>query len=111
VEAASPAAVEPGRDAKDTVLMDAAINSGFVAWSSAWQVDRYTPGSAHIAEKDCSATGCKVQGSFKFARFGAVRTIPFSAVLERAGASGFSVTRLCYDDPSSGMRDCVGAQR
>jgi hypothetical protein len=110
VSVPAPLAPRPSQAVLDVDKMQAAINSRFIAWSASWGWDRYVPDSARVSDKACSEGGCKVDGNFVFARFGAPHTITFSAAVTQQGDE-VAVQRLCYDDNTSGMRDCVNGPR
>ena len=87
--------------------MHASIDRGFVSWSMSWGVDRYLPGSVQIAAHECRGEVCQARGRFTFFRVGNRLTIPFFAQLARQAGGEFGVVRLCYDDTTSGGRDCT----
>ena len=99
-EAPAPAAAPAPEP--DTAPLEAAVNDRFLRWAAGWGVDRYVPGSAHIANKDCKGGTCNVTGFFNFSRFGFSYNIPFNAAVEKG-----AVTRLCYEDKSTARRDCT----
>jgi hypothetical protein len=91
----------------DRLKAQTAINDKFVDWSSGWMVDRYRAGSAHIENMSCGARGCEALGQFTFLRMGAVHTIEFSAQFNPTGQNQYYLVRLCYNDQTTGMQDCV----
>lgn len=95
---------QSGPDQTDT---EARINDKFIQWSEGWAMDQYHPGSAHIDTMNCGDGGCEARGRFSFFRGGTRLTITFDAQLPRVGDNQFALRRLCYDDNTTGMRDCV----
>lgn len=93
--------------AQDISAMQVAVDDQFAQWSSTWGVDRYVPGSSRIEGKQCKDKRCTVWGKFTFTRFGAPHSIAFSATIDHSQSLRLSVARLCYDDNTTGMRDCV----
>jgi hypothetical protein len=86
---------------------DEAVDQGFLAWSRQWMRDRYVPGSAKTRQFDCDARQCRATGMFTFVRAGTGElTIPFGANLVRSSPGELTVTRLCYDDTSTGIGEC-----
>lgn len=81
------------------------INDAFAAWGQTWAMDRYIPNSARPTEQGVKDGTNYVRGTFKFARFGAVATIPFSSSLKKVGGA-YQVISVCYNDATSGMVDC-----
>ena len=92
---------------KDADAIDAAIDAQFIAWARNWFTDRYARGSAHVAQAQCQAKECLASGRFAFTRAGAPYQATFDASLSTDGTASYAVTRLCYDDPSSGLSDCA----
>ena len=86
----------------DTSQLDAAIDNRFMGWAATWGIDRYIPGSAHVASKECKGVACNANGHFTFARFGIPYSIAFSAELDKG-----AVVRLCYVDSTTARKDCV----
>jgi len=86
---------------------EARINDKFVQWSEGWAMDQYQPGSAHIDTMNCGDGGCEARGHFSFFRGGTRLTITFDAQLPRVGDNQYALRRLCYNDNTTGMRDCV----
>ena len=97
---------EPSRpEAAERRAIESAIDSGFVRWSSAWLTDTYEPGSVRISKLDEQGGTAQVGGTISFARSNRRFTIPFGAVLKKAG-DDYSLAKLCYDDTTTGTRDC-----
>jgi hypothetical protein len=90
----------------DRAQTEAAIDQKFRDWSQSWSWDRYNPGSAHVRSVDCSGQ-CKASGQFTFTRGWSPHTIPFVVFLQSEGGGKYSLGRLCYDDNTSGTRDCT----
>jgi hypothetical protein len=86
---------------------EARINDKFIQWSEGWAMDQYQPGSAHIDNMNCGDGGCVARGHFSFFRGGTRLTITFDAQLPRVGDNQYALRRLCYNDNTTGMRDCV----
>jgi len=86
---------------------EARINDKFIQWSEGWAMDQYQPGSAHIDTMNCGDSGCEARGHFSFFRGGTRLTITFDAQLPRIGDNQYALRRLCYNDNTTGMRDCV----
>jgi hypothetical protein len=102
---ATPAAItEP--QGPDRAQTGAAIDQKFRNWSQSWSWDRYSPGSAHVSSIDCSGQ-CKASGQFTFTRLGVPHTIPFVAFIQSEDGGKYSLGRLCYDDSTTGTRDCT----
>jgi hypothetical protein len=85
----------------------ARINEKFIQWSEGWAMDQYQPGSAQIDTMNCGDGGCEARGHFSFFRGGARLTITFDAQLPRIADNQYALRRLCYNDNTTGMRDCV----
>ena len=81
------------------------INDAFVTWGQSWAMDQYIPNSVRPTEQGAKDGAYYVRGSFKFARFGSVATIPFSSSLKKS-RDGYQVISVCYNDTTSGMTDC-----
>ena len=92
---------------KDIAPIDTAIDRGFIVWERSWFTDRYLRSSAHVAQGQCQANACRVSGRFSFSRGGVEYPATFRASLSTDGASTYSVTQLCYQDPSTGLSDCM----
>jgi hypothetical protein len=86
---------------------EARIDAKFIQWSEGWAMDQYQPGSAHIDNMSCGDGGCEARGRFSFFRGGTRLTITFDAQLPRIGDNQYALRRLCYNDNTTGMRDCV----
>jgi hypothetical protein len=86
---------------------EARINDKFIQWSEGWAMDQYQPGSAHIDTMNCGDGGCEARGHFSFFRGGTRLTITFDAQLPLIGDNQYALRRLCYNDNTTGMRDCV----
>jgi hypothetical protein len=99
----SPKTESQGPDRARTA---AAIDRKFQIWSQSWSWDRYQPGSVQITNINC-AQQCKASGQFSFNRMGSIHTIPFVAFLPSEGDDKYSLGRLCYNDETSGMRECT----
>jgi hypothetical protein len=95
---------QPGPPQADA---EARINAKFIQWSEGWAMDQYQPGSAHIDNMSCGDGGCEARGHFSFFRGGTHLTITFDAQLPRIGDNQYALRRLCYNDNTTGMRDCV----
>lgn len=95
-----------GAQGPDQGQTEAAIDQKFQNWAQSWSWDRYNPGSAHVTSIDCSGS-CKASGEFTFTRLGTPHTIPFVAFLRSEGGGKYSLGRLCYDDSTTGSRDCT----
>ena len=102
--AAAPAA---GGAAPTDSTLDRLVDGGFLRWGQRWAVDRYIGGSAALTQRECGADRCQVRGMFRFARFAAVLSIPYMALLQRRDSGDFALARLCYADPSSGRQECM----
>lgn len=96
-----------GNAGPDRDRTQAAIDNKFVRWSANWMVDNYLQGSAHIDAMDCGSDGCVASGHFSFSRGGAVHTIDFTAQIPSARNNEYALGRLCYNDTTTGMRDCA----
>jgi len=104
------ASTQPGRSDQsgpNQTDTEARINDKFIQWSEGWAMDQYQPGSAHIDTMNCGDGGCEARGRFSFFRGGTRLTITFDAQLPRIGDNQYALRRLCYNDNTTGMRDCV----
>jgi hypothetical protein len=90
----------------DRAQVESALDEKFQAWSRSWSWDRYNIHSASVDGVDCSGQ-CKASGKFMFNRLGTFHTIHFVAFIQIGADGGYSVERLCYDDPTSNSRDCT----
>ena len=86
---------------------ESAIDQKFARWSNNWAVDQYLPGTARIDNMQCGTQGCEAVGHFSFSRGGAVLTIRFTAQIPSVGSNEYALGRLCYNDNTTGMSDCV----
>lgn len=84
----------------------AEVDDAFRRWGATWMFDRYLPGSVRATERGLSGETYMLRGMFDFARSGQRITIPFAAAYARA-ANRFVLAKLCYNDVSSGMTDCI----
>ena len=84
----------------------AEVDNTFKLWASSWMFDRYLPGSVKATERGLSGETYMLRGTFDFARGGQRITIPFAAAYAKA-KERFGLAKLCYNDVSSGMTDCI----
>jgi hypothetical protein len=90
----------------DRSQAESAIDNRFQRWSAEWTIDRYIPGSAHIATMDCNTNGCTSRGRFSFNRLGNNLTIEFSADFDTVGEDHYRLGRVCYYDTTAATQDC-----
>lgn len=105
--ASSPRSEQSETSGPDRDRTQEAIDQKFIQWSANWMMDRYMRGTAHIDTMRCGGDGCEALGHFSFARGGSVLTIPFSAQISSVGQNEYALGRLCYNDNTTGMQDCV----
>lgn len=106
VPPSSPTPAPGAEGAWDMVRVHAGLEVEFTAWSRNWGVDRYVPGSVKLAAQDCKLDVCTFTGQFVVARLGTPVPLPFLAMIKRQG-DRFLIGRLCYEDRTTGMRDCA----
>ena len=82
------------------------LDAAFQRWSTRWFVDRYVPGSALVDQQRCSGDTCNVSGEFTVIRVGQQVAVAFFGTLAKK-PDGLTLSRLCYDDASSGTKDCM----
>jgi hypothetical protein len=108
-ERKADAATAPDLDPK-LLPADAAalaeVDNAFKRWGASWMFDRYLPGSVRATERGLTGETYMLRGTFDFARSGQRITIPFAAAYART-KERFVLSKLCYNDVSSGMTDCV----
>jgi len=102
----APSTLTAGPPGTDKSQVKALVDQKFQIWSRSWSWDRYLPGSVQISGMDCSGQ-CKASGQFSFSRMGAIHTIAFVAFLSPENGGKYSIGRLCYNDDTSGMRECT----
>lgn len=99
----------PEPDSKALPADDAAlaeVDNAFRRWASSWMFDRYLPGSVRATERGLTGETYMLRGTFDFARSGQRITIPFAAAYGKA-KERYALSKLCYNDVSSGMTDCI----
>lgn len=84
----------------------AEVDNAFKRWGATWMFDRYLPGSVRATERGLTGETYMLRGTFDFARSGQRITIPFAAAYART-KERFALAKLCYNDVSSGMTDCI----
>jgi hypothetical protein len=82
------------------------VDNAFKRWASSWMFDRYLPGSVRATERGLTGETYMLRGTFDFARSGQRITIPFAAAYAKA-KERFVLSKLCYNDVSSGTTDCI----
>jgi hypothetical protein len=102
----APSTPTTGSQGPDKAQIKALVDRKFQIWSQSWSWDRYLPGSVQITGLDCNGQ-CRASGQFSFNRMGAIHTIAFVAFLSSESDGKYSIGRLCYNDDTSGMRECV----
>jgi hypothetical protein len=105
-DSGAPSAAKTDPQGPDRAKTEAAVDRKFRNWSQSWSWDRYNPGSARVTNIDCSGQ-CKASGQFTFTRLGAPHTIPFVVFIQSEDGGKYSLGRLCYDDNTTGSRDCT----
>ena len=101
-----PTPAPSAEGAWDMARVHAGLEVEFTAWSRNWGVDRFVPGSAKVAAQDCKLDVCTFTGQFVVARMGTPVPVPFLAMVKRQG-DRLLIGRLCYEDRTTGMRDCA----
>lgn len=84
----------------------AEVDNAFRRWGASWMFDRYLPGSVRATERGLTGETYMLRGTFDFARSGQRITIPFAAAYAKT-PERFVLSKLCYNDVSSGMTDCI----
>jgi hypothetical protein len=84
----------------------AEVDNAFKRWASSWMFDRYLPGNLRVTERGLKGDTYVLRGTFDFARSGQRITIPFAAAYAKA-KERYMFSKLCYNDVSSGMTDCI----
>ena len=84
----------------------AEVDDAFKRWGATWMFDRYLAGSVRATERGLNGATYMLRGTFDFARSGQRLTIPFAAAYARE-KERFVLAKLCYNDVSSGMTDCI----
>lgn len=84
----------------------AEVHNAFKRRGATWMFDRYLPGSVRATERGLTGETYMLRGTFDFARSGQRITIPFAAAYARS-QDRFTLAKLCYNDVSSGMTDCI----
>jgi hypothetical protein len=96
---------DPAPPAADGGAIESLVDGAFMDWSARWFTDRYERGSIRITQRQKNGDQTGVVGTFSFFRAGRRLTIPFGAVFD-SRPGGFALARLCYNDTTTGMRDC-----
>ena len=91
----------------DRQILQKAINIKFIGWSSDWIFDSYNNDSAEILYIDRSNSNkWIVIGTFWVTRLGQRLKQNFTAIIYIYGNGNWKISKLCYDDPSVGDKDC-----
>jgi hypothetical protein len=99
----------PRPDAKALPADEAAlaeVDNAFRQWGATWMFDRYLPGTVRATERGLTGETYILRGTFDFARSGQRITIPFAAAYAQV-KERYTLSKLCYNDVSSGMTDCI----
>lgn len=104
-DAKDPPQVDPKLLPADAAAL-AEVDNAFKRWGATWMFDRYLPGTVRATERGLSGETYMLRGTFDFARSGQRITIPFAAAYART-ADRYLLAKLCYNDVSSGMTDCI----
>lgn len=105
VDPNTPPDLDPKLLPADGVAL-AEVDNAFKRWGASWMFDRYLPGSVRATERGLTGETYMLRGTFDFARSGQRITIPFAAAYAKT-KERFVLSKLCYNDVSSGMTDCV----
>lgn len=104
-DAKTPPELDPKLLPADDVALKE-VDDAFNRWGSTWMFDRYLGGSVHATERGLNGATYMLRGTFDFARSGQRLTIPFAAAYARE-KERFVLAKLCYNDVTSGMTDCI----
>lgn len=102
-----PLTTTPARSDAELDNIESLVDQRLIRWSSSWRVDKYVPGSARVLTKDSAGETVSFSGKFTFIRQGIFHRITFTGTAGAAERRRSGLRRLCYDDHTTGMTDCV----